>query len=85
MQTAVAFLTTRVKSPDQDDYKKLARVMRYLRATIDLVLTLEADDHTLVKWWVDGSFAVHPDLKSHTGATMSLGKGLFTRPLLDKN
>eukprot|EP00978_Attheya_sp_CCMP212_P041105 scaffold231464_cov35-Attheya_sp.AAC.1 len=25
IQTAVAFLCTRVKSPDEDDYKKLAR------------------------------------------------------------
>jgi hypothetical protein len=25
--------------------------------------------------WVDASFAVHPDMKSHTGATMSMGKG----------
>ena len=30
IQTAVAFLTTRVTAPDEDDYKKLARVMRYL-------------------------------------------------------
>jgi hypothetical protein len=30
-QTAVAFLYTRVKAPDRDDYKKLARVMKYLR------------------------------------------------------
>jgi hypothetical protein len=26
-------------------------------------------------WWVDASYAVHPDMKSHTGGTMSLGKG----------
>ena len=31
IQTAVAFLTTRVTAPDEDDYKKLARGMRYLR------------------------------------------------------
>jgi hypothetical protein len=29
----------------------------------------------VIKWHVDGSFAVHNDMKSHTGATMSLGKG----------
>ena len=74
IQTAVAFLTTRVKSPDIDDLKKLSRVMRYLRGTVDLTLLLEADDLTVVKWWVDGSYAVHPDMKSHTGGTMSLGK-----------
>jgi hypothetical protein len=28
-----------------------------------------------VKWWIDASFAVHPDMRSHTGNTMSLGKG----------
>jgi hypothetical protein len=75
IQTAVAFLTTRVKAPDKDDYKKLRRCMQYLRGTIDLILTLEADDFHVVKWWVDASYAVHPDMKSHTGATMSLGKG----------
>jgi hypothetical protein len=75
IQTAVAFLTTRVRAPDQDDYKKLTRVMKYLRGSIDKTLTLEADSMHIVKWWVDGSFAVHHDMKSHTGATMSLGKG----------
>jgi hypothetical protein len=30
IQTAVAFLTTRVKSPDEDDYKKLGRYMKYI-------------------------------------------------------
>ena len=30
IQTPVAFLSTRVKSPDRDDYKKLRRMMQYL-------------------------------------------------------
>lgn len=75
IQPAVAFLTTRVKAPDMDDYKKLARAMRYLRATKNMPLVLEADDMQLIKWWVDASFAVHPDMKGHTGGVMSLGKG----------
>jgi len=28
-----------------------------------------------MKWWIDASFAIHQDMRSHTGATMSLGKG----------
>jgi hypothetical protein len=68
-------MTTRVKQPDKDDYKKLTRVVKYLRATPKLYLTLEADDTHIVKWWIDASFAVHKDMKSHTGGTMSLGKG----------
>ena len=75
LQTAVAFLCTRVKEPDTDDYKKLARTLKYLRVTRTLPLRLEADDSGSIRWHVDGSFAVHPDMKSHTGGTMSLGKG----------
>jgi hypothetical protein len=75
VQTTVAFLTTRVRTPDEDDYKKLTRCMRYLRATLNMPLTLEANDLRMVHWWIDASFAVHPDMKSHTGATMSMGKG----------
>jgi Reverse transcriptase (RNA-dependent DNA polymerase)/Zinc knuckle len=77
IQTAVSFLCTRVQAPDRDDYKKLARVMRYIRATADMVLTLEGDGLNVVNWWADASFAVHPDLKSHTGGAMSMGKGVI--------
>jgi hypothetical protein len=38
-------------------------------------LNLEADDNQIVKWWIDASFAVHPDMKGHTGGVMSMGKG----------
>jgi hypothetical protein len=75
IQTAVAFLTTCVKRPDKDDYKKLGRVIKYLRGSPDLALTFEGDDAHVIKWWVDASFTVHTDMKSHTGGTMSLGKG----------
>jgi hypothetical protein len=75
IQTAVAFLCTRVKEPDVDDYKKLGRTMMYLRGTAKMPLTLEADGCNIVKWWADASFAVHPDMRSHTGGVMTLGKG----------
>jgi hypothetical protein len=75
LQTAVAFLCKRVKQPDVDDWKKLGRCLRYLRGTKELILTLESDGSGAIQWWIDASFAVHPDMKSHTGITMSLGKG----------
>jgi hypothetical protein len=46
-----------------------------LRGLINLVLTLEADSKRILKWWVDASHAVHPDMKSHTRGTLSMGKG----------
>ena len=73
LQTAVTFLTTQVKGPDTDDYKKLGCALCYLHGVPDLALTLQANDMHIVKWWVNTSFAVHPDMKSHTGGTMSLG------------
>jgi hypothetical protein len=40
-----------------------------------LTLTLEATDLNVTKWWIDGSYATHRDMRSHTGGTLSLGKG----------
>lgn len=75
IHTPVAFLSPRVNSPDTDDWKKLGRVMKYLRATDSLSLMLECDRANIIKWWVDGSFTVHGGMKSHTGGILSLGKG----------
>jgi hypothetical protein len=49
--------------------------MYHLPDMIGLMLTLEADNLHVIKWWINGSFATHPDMKSHTGGTMSMGKG----------
>ena len=75
IQEPVTFLTTRVRAPDKDNYRKLGRAVKYLRQFPDLPLTLEADDTHIIKWWIDAAFAVHKDMRSHTGVTMSMGKG----------
>ena len=63
IHTSVAFLTTRVICPDKDDWSKLLRMMRYLRGTKELPLILSADSTNIVKWWVDGSYGIHPDAR----------------------
>jgi hypothetical protein len=75
IQTAIVFLCTRVQQPTRHDYNKLARVIKYLRKTSDLVLRLSAENLNVVKWWVNASYGVHRDIRSHTGGTMSLGTG----------
>ena len=75
VQTPVAFSTTRVKEPDEDDWKKLVRMMTHFKHTKDSVLTLEADNVNVIEWFMDGSCAVHDDMKGHTGAGMTMGKG----------
>ena len=50
-------------------------MIRYLRGTKDLILTLQANNDGIVQWWIDASYAVHEDMKGHTRATLLLGKG----------
>ena len=75
IQTAVSFLTTRVKKPDEDDWGKLKRVIKYLKKTRRLKLTLSVDSLNTIKWYVDGSHNVHWDCKGHGGAMMTVGEG----------
>ncbi len=52
--------------------------MKYLSQTKNDVLTLSADRGVQhIEWSIDSAFAVHPDMKSHVGATMKFkgGKG----------
>jgi hypothetical protein len=73
--TSVAFLTTRVDKSTDKDWNKLKHLVGYLKQTRDLPLILSSDNTSIVKWWVDGSFATHPDMRGHTGAGLSLGRG----------
>jgi hypothetical protein len=75
IQPTIAVLCTGVKGPNEADWEKLVRLMKYLNGTRELKLTLSADNLHCIKWYVDASFAVHPDYKSHTGATMPHGDG----------
>ena len=49
--------------------------MRYVNETLELILTLSIDNFTAIKWWVDASYAMHHNSRSHTGGTMTMGKG----------
>ena len=75
IQPTIAVLCTRVKDSNEGDWKKLLRLIKYLNGTREMVLTLSADNASIIKWYVDVAFAVHPDFKSHTGIIMKMGKG----------
>ena len=75
LQVAVSFLCKRVKAPNVGDWKKLRRLVRYVRATIYLPLILGADETGNMVWSIDASFAVHMDMKSHIGYCLTLGTG----------
>ena len=69
------FLTARLNNPNFSDCKMLSRVICCLRATKDFPLTLEVTKVNIIKWWVDASFVVPNNMKSHRFGMMSLGEG----------
>ena len=73
--TPVAFLPKRVTKPQTDDMKRLERTVQYIRGTRDLGLTLTIGDPMTVISYIDASYRVYQDMKSHTGTTITLGKG----------
>ena len=75
IQLPIAYLCTRVREPNTDDHKKLVRLTKYLDDTIGIPLILAMDGTNKIRWHVDAAFAVHNDMKSHTGATMTMGQG----------
>jgi hypothetical protein len=75
IQLTTAFLCRRVSCSTTQDWEKLKQLLMYLRGTLDEFLVLGADDLTIMKTWVDASYGVHKDFKSHTGAVVSFGRG----------
>ena len=73
--TAISFLMTRTQAPDTQDWSKLEHLLRYIKETKDLPLRLSATEDWTLRWWIDGSHAVHPNMRGHTGGGLSLGLG----------
>jgi hypothetical protein len=72
---SIAFLTTRVKGLDIDDWCKLCHLVEYLHSMRGLPLILATNGTSVLSWYFDASFAVHPDMRGHTGGAMSMGTG----------
>ena len=49
--------------------------MQYLCRTRHMALTIEPGEDNNPNWWVDSSYAIHRDMRSHSGIIMTLGKG----------
>ena len=72
----VSLLTTQVKAPDEDDWGKLVRVLKYKNGTRYMKLILSTDEMNFtVHWYVDGSHQIHEDCRGQVGCLMTMGKG----------
>ena len=72
---AVAFLTKKVSAPQKDDQGKLVRAIQYLRENSHMGIVLEGQRNISILAYVDASYGVHADLKSHTGCVIGIGRG----------
>ena len=79
--TAVSFLVKRVQKPTVQDKQKLRRVVQYIRKTRDFGIVIQADKILAIYAFVDASYGVHEDFKSHTGVVVGFGRG----PILAKS
>ena len=75
VQTSWSQLHFCVYEPTKDEWSKLVCLLQYLNGITELFLTLSADDTHLFRWYGDALFAVHQDMKSHTGGMMTMGSG----------
>ena len=73
--TAISFLTKRITAPYISDLRKFERLVRYIRGTQELGIVLEGSKQISVLGYVDASYGVHSDYKSHTGTIIGIGKG----------
>ena len=74
----VAFLCTRADKATTQDWGKLKRLLQYLHGTLRLPRIFGVRDLGTLHTWVDASYAVHGDMRSHTGGAISLGHGTLT-------
>ena len=74
---AVSFLCTRVTKATDRDLMKLKRLVNYVACTQDMTLTLKVEYPLRLFCFVDASYGEHVDAKSHTGAVVTMGAGVF--------
>ena len=77
LKLSIAFLCTRVTKSTEHDWRKLKRVLQYIKSTLDMPRILGADSMMHLITWVDASYAVHEDMRGHTGGCMSFGLGVL--------
>ena len=72
--TAVSYLATRGTKCDTDDVGKLVRLVRYIRGTREMGVVLRPGEIGVqVRLYVDASYGVHTDGRSHTGSCVVIG------------
>ena len=70
---------------DEDDWKKLKKILGFLKRTINDVRIIGATSLQDLFTWVDAAYAVHNNMRSQTGGAMSFGVGIIHEKSNKKN
>ena len=71
---AVTSCARKCKSPTDQDWNAVVRILRYISSTRDLGLTFHSGEGIILYATSDASYASHVDRKSHTGCTLHIGR-----------
>ena len=72
---AISYLTARGIETDEDDWSKLAHLMKHIRVTLKILLKIGANGTGVLKWRIDGSYRVHLNMRGHSGDGLCMGRG----------
>ena len=63
----ISYLTTRVRDTYRSNWMKMVHLFKYVRGNKDPPLILISDKSGMLKWYVDGSHTVHPNMRGTLG------------------
>ena len=65
----------KVRELENENCSKLVHLMKYIRYTKNLSRIMSANGSGKLKWWIYGSFMVHPNMSRKTSGGISMGRG----------
>ena len=71
----ISFLCKRMSCSTEEDWLKLKRLIRYLHGTKERKLTIGAEGMSIMHVLVDAAYAVHENIRSHTGGCTIFSRG----------
>ena len=72
--TTISYLVTRVIDTDQINCLKMVRLFKYVRDTETISLILIEDKSVILKWYIDESYTVHPNMRGNNGLVLTMGQ-----------
>jgi hypothetical protein len=78
LSVGTSYMMSQVTAPNEADWAKLDRSVRYIRDNIGSGIVLEAagsGKEVMIDGYIDAAFGCHVDGKSHTGVCVTLGQG----------